>query len=177
MPEEGANGRLEERIKISGPEFLFGHLLHLANLLVGIVTFAILMQSDPKYASTIEKVKRASGFSMFEMINYACPGALLLSGLLNLAHHALAEPWRPMNISEKWTLKQCVPQPKSRIVSRDVLVSNVSVAESSNGSEAGPSSEYENWEEDYDQMLENENQETSERRKSTNKEDDYDYMG
>ena len=69
------------------------------------------------------------------------------------------------------------PAAKSRIVPRDVLVSNVSVAESSNGSEAGPSSEYENWEEDYDQMLENENQETSERRKSINQEDDYDYMG
>ena len=110
-----------KKIKISGPELLFGFLLYFVNLLIGITVFALLVKFDPEYASTIEKVRAASGFSVSNMIYFVCPGALLLSALSKLAYHAFAEPWGPMSSSEKWTLWQCVPRPKSEIVSKDIL--------------------------------------------------------
>ena len=65
MPEEG---EATKKIKISGPELVFGFLLRFANLLIGITVFALLVKFDPEYASTIEKVRAASGFSVSKMI-------------------------------------------------------------------------------------------------------------
>ena len=118
VPEEGEGTK---KIKISGPELVFGFLLHFANLLIGITVFALLVKFDGEYAVTIEKVRKASGLSVSEMIYFVCPGALLLSALSKLAYHAFAEPWGAMSSSEKWTFRQCVPKPKNEIVSKDIL--------------------------------------------------------
>ena len=63
----------------------------------------------------------ASGFPLSEMIYFVCPGALLLSALFNLAYHAWAEPWGAMGSSEKWTLQQRIPKPKSNIITKVIL--------------------------------------------------------
>ena len=79
MPEEDqATWLTTKKIKISGPELFFAYILRLANLLIGIIIFALLVQFDSSYASTIEKVRAASGFSMPQMIYFVCPGALFL---------------------------------------------------------------------------------------------------
>ena len=166
-----------EKIKTSGPELLFGYLLRLVNLLVGIVVFTVLMQLDSKYADTIEKVRAASGFSISQMIYFVCPAALLLSGLLNIAYHAFAEPWRAMGISEKWTLRQLVPKPKGKIITKTFSTidhDDEPEVQDEQGAGAGPNdtTEYENWEEDYDQMEDRE-----EKRGSEDKDNEYDYMG
>ena len=166
-----------EKIKTSGPELLFGYLLRLVNLLVGIVVFTVLMQLDSKYAETIEKVRAASGFSISQMIYFVCPAALLLSGLLNIAYHAFAEPWRAMGISEKWTLRQLVPKPKGKIITKTFSTIDHDDEpevqdEQGAGAGANDTTEYENWEEDYDQMEDRE-----EKRGSEDKDNEYDYMG
>merc|ERR1719222_224844 len=74
--EVADTGQLTRKIKISGPELIFDYLLHLANLIFGITVFTLLIHFDQEYASTIEKVKAASGFSMSTMIYFVCPAAL-----------------------------------------------------------------------------------------------------
>ena len=108
----------EIKIKISGPELVFGYLLRLANLLLGITVFTLLIHFDQEYASTIEKVRAASGFSMSVMIYLVCPAALLFSAVSKLAYHTWADPWRKMGSSEKWTAQQFIPKPKSKIISK-----------------------------------------------------------
>ena len=112
--------RLTRQIKISGPELIFYYLLHLANLILGMTVFALLIQFDQEYASTIEKVRVASGFSMSALIFHVCPAALLLSAITKLAYQRWAEPWKKMGSSEKWTARQCLPKPKSKIVSKKI---------------------------------------------------------
>lgn len=143
-PAEEAEGT--KKIKISGPELAFGFLLRLTNLLIGITVFALLVKFDPEYASTIEKVRAASGFSVSKMIYLACPAALLLSALSKLAYHAFAEPWGAMSSSEKWTFQQCVPKPKSKIVSKDIL------DEFDFEEPAVHAGDETNWQDEYDRM-------------------------
>ena len=148
VPEEGEGTK---KIKISGPELVFGFLLHFVNLLIGITVFALLVKFDPEYASTIEKVRAASGFSVSKMIYFVCPGAfllllLLLSALSKLAYHAFAEPWGQMSSSEKWTFQQCVPRPKSEIVSKDIL------AECDECEPVVHAGEQKNWDDEFDRM-------------------------
>ena len=143
MPEEG---EATKKIKISGPELVFGFLLRFANLLIGITVFALLVKFDPEYASTIEKVREASGLSVSNMIYFVCPGALLLSALSKLAYHAFAEPWGAMSSSEKWTFRQCIPKPKSEIVSTDIL------AECDECEPAVYAGDQKNWEDEFDRM-------------------------
>ena len=119
-PQEVAGTGLRRQIKISGPELIFYYLLHLANLILGMTVFALLIHFDQKYASTIEKVRAASGFSMSALIFHVCPAALLLSAFTKLAYHRWAEPWKKMGSSEKWTAQQCLPKPKSKIVSKKI---------------------------------------------------------
>ena len=180
MPEEGEGTK---KIKISGPELVFGFLLHFANLLIGITVFALLIHLDPQYATTIEKVRAASGFPMSEMIYIVCPATLLLSGLLLSAFHGWAEPWKAMGSSEKWTLQQCVPKPKSKIISKAILLPDVQEP----GVHAGDRAEVDRRppsddEDEYDYM--GETREQSEKKRRTHSdyengqaEDDYDYMG
>ena len=145
MPEEDKGTK---KIKISGPELVFGFLLRLANLIIGITVFAILIKFDPEYAHTIRKVRAASGFSVSKMIYFVCPGALLLSALFKLAYHAFADPWGAMSSSEKWTFWQCIPKPKSEIVSKDILAEN----EEFNFQETAVYAGDQNWENEFDRM-------------------------
>ena len=178
---EGAG--LTEKIKISGPELFFLYLLRLANVLIGITVFALLMHLDPVYATTMEKVRAASGFPMSEMIYIVCPATLLLSGLLLSAFHSCAEPWRAMGSSEKWTLQQFVPKPKSKIISKEIPTPDVQEPGVHAGDQAEvnrrPVSEYEG---EYDYMGETREQSAKKRRthsayENGDAEDDYDYMG
>ena len=115
-PEEVADTGLTRNIKISGPELIFDYLLHLANLIFGITVFTLLIHFDQEYASTIEKVRAASGFSMSTMIYFVCPAALVQSALIKLVYHTWTEPWKKMGLSAKWTSQQFVPKPKSKII-------------------------------------------------------------
>ena len=114
--EVADTGQLTRKIKISGPELIFDYLLHLANLIFGITVFTLLIHFDQEYASTIEKVRAASGFSMSTMIYFVCPAALVQSALIKLVYHTWAEPWKKMGFSAKWTSQQFVPKPKSKII-------------------------------------------------------------
>ena len=103
------------RIKIAGPELIFEFLLHIVNLLCGIVVFTILMETSPEYASTMMKVEKASGFSMSTMIYLGCPISLLLSALVKITFHCTSERWKEIGSTEKWSWKQCVPRPRNEI--------------------------------------------------------------
>ena len=118
--EVADTGQLTRKIKISGPELIFDYLLHLANLIFGITVFTLLIHFDQEYASTIEKVKAASGFSMSTMIYFVCPAALVQSALIKLVYHTWAEPWKKMGFSAKWTSQQFVPKPKSKIIPKEI---------------------------------------------------------
>ena len=128
-PQEVAGTGLTRQIKISGPELIFYYLLHLANLILGMTVFTLLIHFDQEYARTIEKVRAASGFSMSAMIFHVCPAALLISGLSKLAYHRWAEPWKKMGSSEKWTDHQCLPKPKSKIVSKMIRFLDADIPE------------------------------------------------
>ena len=116
MPEN----EIMSRIKIAGPELIFAFLLHIVNLLFGIVVYTILMETSPEYASTMMKVEKASGFSMSTMIYLICPISLLLSGLAKTSYHATSERWKEIGSSEKWSWKQCVPKPRNEIALKKV---------------------------------------------------------
>ena len=103
------------RTKIAGPELIFAYLLYSFNLLVGVVVYTILLETSPEYASTMAKVGDASGFSMSTMIYLGCPVSLLLSALVKLTYHSTSERWKEIGSSKKWTSKQFVPKPKSKI--------------------------------------------------------------
>ena len=118
--EVADTGQLTRKIKISGPELIFDYLLHLANLIFGITVFTLLIHFDQEYASTIEKVRAASGFSMSTIIYFVCPAALVQSALIKLVYHTWAEPWKKMGLSAKWTSQQFVPQPKSKIIPKEI---------------------------------------------------------
>ena len=79
------------RIKISGPEQFFCYILHLTNLLFGIIVFSILTEMDPSFTVKMKKVEEASGVSMSVMIYVVGPAALVLSGLLKVLFHATSE--------------------------------------------------------------------------------------
>ena len=108
------------RMKIAGPELVFAFLLHIVNLLIGIVVFTILMETSPEYASTMMKVEKASGFSMSTTIYLVCPISMLLSGLVKISYHATSERWKEIGSTEKWTWKQCVPKPRTEIALKKV---------------------------------------------------------
>ena len=103
------------RIKISGPEQTFYYLLHLTNLLVGIITFYVLRQTLPSYAATMAKVEAASGVSIEVMIYVVAPTMLVLSALSKILYHKTCETWKEVDSGEKGTRRQFVPKPKGMI--------------------------------------------------------------
>ena len=109
-------------MKIAVPELVFAFLLHIANLLIGIVVFTILMETSPEYASTMMKVEKASGFSMSTTIYLVCPISMLLSGLVKISYHATSERWKEIGSTEKWTGQQCVPKPRSEIINKEISI-------------------------------------------------------
>ena len=78
-------------VKIAGPEILFAYLLHIVNVVCGVVVFTVFMETSPEYASTMAKIERASGFSMSSTIYLVCPLSLLLSALTRLVYHSTSE--------------------------------------------------------------------------------------
>ena len=114
--EELAENEIMLRVKIAGPEILFGSLLPFVNIVCGVIVFTVLMETSPEYARTMAKIEKASGFSMSLMINLVCPIAMPLSGLVKITYLATSERWKEIGSSKKWTSKQFVPKPKSKIV-------------------------------------------------------------
>ena len=115
---------------------------------------------------------------MSEMVYFVCPATLLLSGLLLSAFHSCAEPWKAIGSSEKWTLQQFVPKPKSKIISKEIPVPDVHAGNQAEVNRR-PLSEYED---EYDYMGETREQSAKKRRTHSDyengeAEDDYDYMG
>ena len=115
-------------MKIAGPELIFAYLLHIVNLLFGVVTYTILMETSPEYASTMMKVENASGFSMSMMIYLVCPISLLLSALVKVTYHATSETWKEIGSTEKWSWKQCIPKPRNEIALKKVSFQEVGAA-------------------------------------------------
>ena len=116
------------RVKIAGPEILFGYLLHFVNIVCGVIVFTVFMETSPEYARTMAKIEKASGFSMSLMIYLVCPLSLLLSALAKLTYHSTSERWKEIGSSKKWTSKQFLPRPKNEIVLEKVTFQEVTAA-------------------------------------------------
>ena len=127
--ENEADNKFTARIKISGPEQFFCYILHLVNLLVGVIVFSILTEMDPSYAVKMKKVEAASGVSMAVMIYVVGPTALVLSGLFKVLFHGTSETWKMVEGGEKWTRQQFVPKPKGKIKLKRMTVPETEAAD------------------------------------------------
>ena len=89
--EEQDNGqtRFMARVKSTGSEFGFVYVLHALNILVGTVSYTVLMQTDENFVVTIEKVEQACGISFAVLIYVVCPVCLLVSLLSTLLRQCL----------------------------------------------------------------------------------------